>query len=297
MVSHGVPLFGERMEVPLLVRGIVSTLLEELTRLRAREQRQRQTLAHLQDQLRKVAELQRNLLPAEIPAIVGLEVRTLFRPADTVSGDLYDVVRLDERRIAFCIADATGHGLPAGMLSAVTRRSLLADARPGRHPESPDRVLARANREILDLGLRDCEFIGATYAVYDEPTRSISWARGGLPYPILVSHDRPPRQVASVGPALGAVDDPTFELVTVTLQPGDRLIFHTDGVDALLVTEGSSVGPAPRCGDLSTTDWFHRLSQDDLAGHLDELDQRHSAAANHHHLDDLTVLALHATTV
>jgi sigma-B regulation protein RsbU (phosphoserine phosphatase) len=270
-------------EVPVIFQGVFAALVRELETLRRRDQVQRAALQQLQDQMRSAAELQRDLLPSRVPTIGGLQVDTLYRPAETVSGDFYDIVRLDDHRVAFTLADATGHGLPAGMLSALTRRSLRA--RNG--SAFPDEVLAAANREVLSLGLSECQFVAALHAVYDEFARTLSWARGGLPYPIVVRDGEAPRQVSSAGPALGTVQDASFEVVTMTLQHGDRIIFHTDGLDCLLAERPG--------GDLPTSLWFAEVARSELQSQINRLDARLAQARSAaHHIDDVTVIALQA---
>ncbi len=319
MVDAYTHLLTQRQEIPALFRTVFAALLQEVQTLRQREQAQRVALQRLQDQVRSAAELQQDLLPARLPSVRGLQIHTLYRPAETVSGDLYDIVRLDAHRVAFTLADATGHGLPAGMLSALAHRSLA-----GKHAVHPAQVLEQANQDVLDLQLPDCQFVGAVYAVFDEMSRELTWARGGLPYPILV-RDGCARQVSSTGPALGAVEAASFELVRLILRPGDRVLFHTDGVDAVLCHSPSSPkgegpgervapspskaegarggspkgwgeGKAPRlCHDLTQTGWFAQLARRELARQLPDLDDCLAAARRaFHEIDDLTVVALQA---
>lgn len=273
-------LLAPRNELPLIFHGVFAALVREVETLRQRDQVQRDALQRLQGQLRSAAELQRDLLPSRLPTIEGLKVHTLYRPAEMVSGDLYNVVRLDDRHVAFTLADATGHGLPAGMLSALTRRSLFAENRS----LLPDRVLAAANGDVLKLGLSECQFLGALYAVFDERTRTLSWARGGLPYPILARTGQAPRQIPSNGPALGTIENASFEVVTMALQPGDCVVFHTDGVDALL---------AERPGDdVRNTEWFSGLGRNALECQLEALNARFGSGTPD--IDDVTVIALQA---
>jgi len=289
MVQGGVRTLPNALAFSPVLRGVFTALIEELQTVRRREREQGAVLERLQAQVQQAAELQRELLPTHLPRINGLEVRTLYRPAETVSGDLYDVVRLDERRVAFTLADATGHGLPAGMLSSMTHRFLTIEDRERLTAIRPDVVLAAANRELLALCLSDCQFVGALFAIYDEMTRVITFARAGLPYPILVRRGQAARELRCAGPALGMIENPTFETLTVELQPGDRLIFRTDGVDELLLEDHGR----PKAGDLEQTDWFTNLGQIDLDGHLHELDNRLAQARSaKRDLDDLTVVTI-----
>ncbi len=263
-----------------MLRGVFTAMVDELQSLRRRDQQQTLALNHLRAQVAEVAQLQRGLLPAHLPQVAGLAIHTLYRPAETVSGDWYDVVRLDDRRTAFLLADATGHGLPAGMLSTLTRRCFQLDATT----RDPAAVLQHANREVLRLSLNECQFLGAILGTFDEFSRILTLARAGLPYPIFVKAGESQTELRSGGSALGTVEDAVFENISVRLAPSDRLILHTDGVDALPVENDK------------TTPWFDPIGGRSIERQLHELDNRIAQArAATRELDDVTILALEAT--
>ena len=272
----------------------MTSMRRRLESLSRQEQVIRADWNRLREERRHAARVQRDLLPAELPSIAGSELHVLYRPIDVVGGDIYDVVRLDESRIAFSLLDATGHGMPAALLAAFFRRALRAaeTASDGKRQLEPDEILSRLNREILEAGLSDCEFAAVLYAVYDERTRVMRWARGGASYPILVRKGSPPRQITSEGPLLGVRDEPEFELVEQRLETGDTLLFHTDGLEALLVN--------PRDGekthDLTGADWLLSLSSASIAGRMGAMEQRLDAVADSDwDADDTTIIALRVT--
>ena len=78
----------------------------------------------LDEELRLAARLQRDFLPKSLPQLGDVRFHTLFRPAGYVSGDIYDVMRLDEQHVAFYIADAVGHGMPAALLTMFLKHAL-----------------------------------------------------------------------------------------------------------------------------------------------------------------------------
>ena len=274
------------------LRGPLEAMRSEIDELRRREEAGARSLDLLNDQLRQAGALQRELLPSSLPDVKGLEVHSLYRPAEHLSGDLYDVFRLDDARTAFLLADATGHGLPAGMLSTLVRGSLRGRRRTdsGDARLEPHEVLAGANDELIGNALSDCQFVTAVYAVYDEVTHRLTWARAGAPYPILIPHGESPRLISSEGPVLGAFTGAYFGTVDLTLRPGDTVIFHSDGLEAVLLDRHTGLG----CCDLQRTEWFASLGREPIAGALGNLDSRISAAdETDWHVDDVTVLALH----
>ncbi len=248
-------------------------------------------LKRLDDQLRLAGALQRSLQRPP-PALRDAEVRAFYSPADIVSGDSYDVVRLDESHVAMAVADATGHELAAGLLSTFVKRSLQG-RRPwagGARMLEPDEVLTHANRDILETQLEECQFVTAIYAIYNEQTNVIRWARAGAPYPILVPHNRPPRPLISEGPLLGVLHDARFEVAERKLEPGDTLVFHTDGLELLFGGRDDHLEPQ----HLHRAAWFRELCHKPIRSQLDRLQRLADATEGEGaERDDVTVLTLH----
>ena len=101
---------GQRIED---VQSELDALRLELNVLRRRDETLNFYMNRLDEELRLAARIQQDFLPKTLPQVGNVHFHTLFRPAGYVSGDLYDVIRLDERHIAFYMADAVGHGMPA----------------------------------------------------------------------------------------------------------------------------------------------------------------------------------------
>jgi serine phosphatase RsbU (regulator of sigma subunit) len=271
-------------------REPLSRLQDELHRLRRREQTRNDSINNFDEQLRLASQIQRDLLPDPLPQIRGARLHTLYRPADHVSGDIYDVLRLDESHVGLSIADATGHGMPAGLLTMFIKRTMRGkETYSGACRLLPEcEVLGVLNQELLEADLTQCHFVTALYATYSEDTRQLCWARAGAPYPILVRDGLSPQQIRSDGTLLGVLPEPHFERVELDLQPGDVVIFHTDGLDSLLLGRTRPSG----CDGITQTPWFKSLCRQTIADCLNEIDDRLQAAPPDWPVDDLTVLAL-----
>ena len=275
-------------------RSAMNAMQRELTTLRATERAMRNTMRRLDDELRLAGSLQRDLLPATLPEVHGLDIHTFYRPAEVISGDSYDVVRVSDSKVAMTLADATGHGVAAGLLCASFIRTLC---RPQRNPgdprgTNPDEVLTRLNRELCAADLSDCLFVTAIHATYDEDTGVVRWARAGAPYPILVRQGAEPRLITSEGPMAGLTANARFEVMTTKLHPGDVLLFYTDGLEGV----GSTNGRAPSSKDLVASKWFNLLPCRSIRRSLIELDAKMaSSVPQSKPADDTTVLALERT--
>jgi sigma-B regulation protein RsbU (phosphoserine phosphatase) len=187
-----------------------------------REQRDR-----LEHELKVVSELQRELLPERLPCRCGLKLAVHYDTSRYAGGDYYDIVELAEGRCGLLVADSEGHSAPATVMMAMT--CALFRSCPNLH-DRPERVLDFINTQLCKVNKKS--FVTALYAVYDRGRRNLRVARAGHPLPILF---RPAEGKARQLPCNGVFMlgfDP-YDQIPVTeirLEPGDRVLFYTDGV-------------------------------------------------------------------
>lgn len=268
---------------------------QEMSTLRTREAKAAGVARQLREQLQLAASIQQDLLPDQHTATSDhLTVRAVYRPAGTVSGDVYDLSPLDDRHIALALLDATGHGMAAALLSAYVQHALIAqeiqDA--ANQIPQPDQVLARLNEKLLKADFTNCQFITGIFATYDQLTGRLAFARGAAPYPILLAKNRPPRLLKTAGPLIGAFPDQHFEPADITLQKADAVLFYTDGLDALLTHEGGR----RIADDITQTTWFRSLRTSRLDAHLEAVEARLDfTPPDAWPCDDMTIVAIHNT--
>jgi PAS domain S-box-containing protein len=175
--------------------------------------------------------LQQSLLPAELPDIPGIEAAARFRPTgqgNEVGGDFYDLFESGGRGWTVVMGDVCGKGPDAAAVTALARYTLRAAAMRER---LPSRSLALLNEAMLRQR-DDRRFCTVAYA-YLEPMSEgarIGFASGGHPLPLLLRADGSVQAVGEPGSLLGVLPDPTFEDRSLSLAPGDALVFYTDGV-------------------------------------------------------------------
>jgi serine phosphatase RsbU (regulator of sigma subunit) len=271
------------------IRSPLQQMRAQLAELRRREAEQQRGPRHLDEQLRLAAEVQRELLPGALPRMGGLSVEALYLPADFVSGDIYDVSRLDEDHLGLSLADATGHGLPAALLTIFIKNSFRGKEITGDDYRilRPDEILDRLNAEIVNTRLSQCQFITALHAVYDSRTATLRWARGGVPYPVLARPGQTPRRLVSAGTLVGAFEKPVFEVAEHAFEPGDTLLMFTDGLEALLQRHD----PAFTAGDLAHSIWLRLLADQGLAEAMEEIRRLAARTDDAWQRDDITLLA------
>lgn len=190
----------------------------------------------IRQQLDMAGQVQRNFLPRSLPKTDQVHFETFFQPAEWVSGDIFDVVRLDEDHIGFYIADAVGHSLPAALLTMFVKHTIeLRQTRVKSYKIfEPWQVLENLNIKMVAQDLKGCLFVTCCYCLLNIETLEMTFARGGHPYPIVVRNGQFIEQVESSGPLIGVFEHSRFEQKTVKLDPGDKVLIHSDGVDHVL---------------------------------------------------------------
>lgn len=275
---------------PMAVLAQIDGVQRELDGLRGEiEQARRRDdtlsfyMQRLDEELRLAARLQQDFLPKSLPQLGRLQFHALFRPAGYVSGDLYDVMRLDERHVAFYVADAVGHGMPAALLTMFVKNALVtkdisADAARGYRLLDPSEALARLNAAMLAQNLSHASFVTAVYGIIDIERLEMRLARAGHPGPLLLRGDAAPTTIQPDGSLLGIFPDEQFGTATVQLQPGDRLLVYTDGIEIAFGEDTDPSGPAAPSD--APPPWQQRL----IAGRLQPAESLLSDLA--HGLDD-----------
>ncbi len=229
--------------------------------------------------------IQRALLPYAVPELDGFAVDTIYRPSHNVGGDLYDVVRLDDRHLVIYIADAAGHGVSAAMLAVLFKHRIpLMTGQPA-EPTSPTDALRQVNRHLINECSRPGLFVTAAYCLLDTARREATLASAGHPPLLLQRADGAIEHIHHTGPALGLNPEAEFAQVRIQFGHGDRLLMYTDGLyDGRIVHDGLATGPfAAILADakLSSQSLLHALY--DAAA-----DQRSHAPQN----DDITLVLL-----
>ena len=197
----------------------------------------------LDEELNTASEVQRILLPEKDPEIRGYRVSGLNVPASLVSGDYFDFFEIDAEHLGVVIADVSGKGVPAALITAMCRSVVRASAID---TLSPSLVLSKANLQLFP-DIREDMFISLAYAVLEADNPEIKLARAGHDPPL---HYRASEQtvtaVQSPGIAIGIdagnVFDKAMQDQKLELLPGDILLLHTDGVNEATNQHGEEFG-------------------------------------------------------
>lgn len=184
----------------------------------------------LEQELRVAYDIQSKLIPSGSPHISGCDVAGFWQAARQVSGDFYDFLPLPNDRWGIVMADVADKGIPAALFMALCRTVLRVVAF---NRVDPALVLERANELILNDTASDL-FVTVFYAIWDPQENAFTYANGGHNPPLLIREDGQSKLLTEHGLALGILEGATYRTHRVTLQPGDMMIFYTDGVTEAL---------------------------------------------------------------
>ncbi|MCH8970190.1 MAG: serine/threonine-protein phosphatase [Planctomycetes bacterium] len=204
--------------------------------------------AEVDQDMRLASRLQQEFLPQALPHIDGFRFSVVYRPASWVSGDIYDIARVDEKHVSFYVADAMGHGLAASLLTMFVRRAMRNKevSRSGYRILSPSETLQILNDTLADEQLNNCQYVTAGYCLLDHTTRMLTFARGGHPHLILAEPDGSLREIQTEGGLLGLFPRQEFPAKRIQLHSGQKVILHSDGMELAFVEQRDYETGEPR---------------------------------------------------
>ncbi len=209
-------------EFALRVMNIMSVRTRRLIEEESRRQR-------MEEELAIGRRIQLSLLPPACPLVPGYEFAAGYRAAREVGGDLYDfIIQPDKPNLVhIVVADVTGKGVPAALYMAVSRTLMHTYALDGNHPSQ---ALLRVNQFIREDKTSPL-FLSAFYAVLDTNVHCLTYANAGHNPPIWLQPSTGDIEFLNArGIVLGAFDTFIPEERLCFLQPGDYVVFYTDGI-------------------------------------------------------------------
>lgn len=190
----------------------------------------------MEKELQLARDIQRGLLPRELPVLPGYEIAADWRSAREVAGDFYDCFELDGGKLGLVVADVSDKGAPAALFMAVARSLIRGTALTAATPEE---ALQRANLTIL-TDTRSGMFVTVYYAII-EPGGKLTGVNAGHNRPLLYrAHSGEHEFLPRGGRPLGWFEALPVHAVPIQLEPGDILVFYTDGL-----TEAENVRREP----------------------------------------------------
>ncbi|TWT97192.1 PP2C family protein-serine/threonine phosphatase [Neorhodopirellula pilleata] len=175
--------------------------------------------------MEKARQIQQNLRPT-VNGLVGIDVAELFEPADDVGGDYYDVIPLSDGQYLLCVADVSGHGVPAAM-AATLLKAFVSEA--AKKSSSPAQILTDVNERYCEYVMMG-HFATMTLLVVDPKRRQLTYANAGHELPFLQIGSETPVRLNVGDLILGVEDDTHYSEETIQLGDASRLVIVSDGV-------------------------------------------------------------------
>lgn len=230
----GLLILGPHMKVDTYTheeRAMLGTLAPQVApALRVAQMVQEQKLEvrereRIEQELRTAQDIQRSLLPKDVPLLPDWQIAPYYRPAREVGGDFYDFLPFDDGRVGIVIGDVTDKGVPAALVMAATHTMLRAVAQ---EHVSPGKVLAKVN-ELLYAEIPPMMFVTCFYAILDPGSGRLRYANAGqdLPYR---QRAEDVSELRATGMPLGMMPGSYYEEYEVAVAPGESILFYSDGL-------------------------------------------------------------------
>lgn len=194
--------------------------------LRNRERRRRRHAQELAQELEKARQVQLKLLPAGPLEVAGLEIFGVHQSMQSVGGDYYDFFPLEDGRVIVCVADVTGHGLPAALLMANLQATLRAIVRT---PHTLSNIAAMLNQEFYSRTSPE-NFVTMLIAEVSADRTMISYCNAGHNPGYVVRGNGDVCELEEGGIMLGAMESFPFVQEECGINRGDLVVFYTDGI-------------------------------------------------------------------
>ena len=226
----------------------------DITERKRTEQELRRRTAEMEADVQMARQIQESFFPHIYPVFPrgvpaeASELRFAHRyiPAATLGGDFFDIIQLSDTQCGILICDVMGHGVRAGLLTALIR-GVVEESAP--RSASPALVLAEINHGLMPIIRQTGQPVFATafYGIIDTAAAQLSYANGGHPPPLIIRSGT--ARIDSLAlenpePAAGLLEDFAYTCQTVPFNPGDRLLAYTDGFFEASDAGGSMFGEA-----------------------------------------------------
>ena len=244
----------------------------------------------LSEELRLAGIVQQDFLPEQLPNCDKVRWATFILPAECVSGDIYDVRRIDEQHVGFYVADAVGHGMPAALLSIFINQAIAMyeDTQNNHSVLSPAALMKNVNLRMSAQKLSGCQFVTCCYCLININTLQLTYCRAGHPYPILIRGQEKPQNLEIDGSLLGIFEEAEYSQRTIQLQPGDKLLLYSDGAIPF-ISNSNDITP------LNLRDEFHEIIDRPIVEMMDRfsvLAENENKEMEPSEIDDVTAVGL-----
>lgn len=246
------------------------------------QSRQDLELRLMEQEMALASKIQYSLIPKERLILPHIQAKAVYIPMDYVGGDYVDFVEIDDRYSCYLIADISGHGVPASLLTTGIRslfRAVLQTCM------TPDEILKRLNRLLYEDLSKTRSFVTMYVAVLDQMEGVLRMSRAGHPCPIYLSKSKQLILPCKRGIGLGLTEEAVFHCEEIPIEEDFTLLMYTDGLMNLSRKDANGI-----------EQWLERLSvlvqngATDVISEIEQMIWKETGAVQQH--DDITVLIM-----
>lgn len=185
------------------------------------------TLEEIYRDLNTAKKIQTSILPKLDKLKEKIDLHSIYLPMSEVGGDIYDIHFINKTTIRFFIADATGHGIQASLITMAIK-TIYDSIKSFELP--PSDVLGILNNQFIYSHESLKTYFTGGILDFNLETNKISYSGGGHPYPIHVKKDKSTELLKTKGTLLGAMENVKFGLMETFIEPNSEIYFFTDGI-------------------------------------------------------------------
>ncbi len=195
-------------------------------------------LLAIETELETARQIQSSILPASVPEVANLRIAASYYPMTAVAGDFYQFVQSDKNHLGILVADVSGHGIPAALISSMIKVAMQSVAA---HADEPAQVLAGLNRILWSEA--HGQFASAAYMWIDSEKHSALYSAAGHPPLLCWRNSKGEMQrIESNGLLFGVQPEAVYPVCSVPVEPSDRFLLYTDGVTETENAAGEAFG-------------------------------------------------------
>ncbi len=180
----------------------------------------------MDNELNLARQVQQNLLPQFTPPFPALTINHIYHPINSVGGDIYDFIQIDDDNLGIFIGDVSGHGLSSAFVGTISKMSLYQHSKK---EQSPVKLLEDINYDLMN-NVKTVHYLTCFWSIFNRKDASLSYSRAGHPMPVVQSRDGNIYKLNSRGTFLGILDDAFIEERKFYFEKGDRCFLFTDGI-------------------------------------------------------------------
>jgi serine phosphatase RsbU (regulator of sigma subunit) len=272
--------FNDKVLLSRLAVQVAPTV--RVAQLVAEQQAEAIERERLDQELLVASRIQTGLLPKQLPQYEGWQISAIYQPAREVGGDFYEFEYFDDGRLGIFVGDVTDKGIPAALVMATTRTLLKASAREF---QSPGKALSRVNN-LLVADIPENMFVTCFYAILEPSSGKLVYSNAGHNLPFRLTNEGV-LEIKAAGMPLGIMPDVAYDVHEMVIEPGDEVIFYSDGLVEAHNQEREMFGAQRLMNSFA----IYSSVDETLIDHLMQ-DVQHFSGMDQEQEDDITIVGV-----